>query len=241
MVQKAVAAGRDEMDAWSEYGYKSYGDLVKIPGLPPMYDCKLPFNLPYSHANPSVEFRPQLGALTFPPQSVAVFGASILVVWHDDVKGFVLPYTAEFEPEATAAMADHFGKPCHMAGIQFPISMWEGAEAPEFVGSEGDRKIMAFLDEEYKKHGKDSVIYISQGSLWFPFLRPEVILWLLESLYDHKIPFMYAHGGEMAALSQEVIEKFNKLEGCMVSKFAPQWQVLEHPAIGFFAVSRVST
>jgi hypothetical protein len=41
--------------------------------------------------------------------------------------------------------------------------MWERKETPDFQGSPEDHKVMKFLDDQYKKHGKDSVFYIRYG------------------------------------------------------------------------------
>jgi hypothetical protein len=41
----------------------------------------------------------------------------------------------------------------------------------------------------------------------------------------------------MAHLPSEYVDKVNKQEGCLITKVAPQWRVLEHPATGFFVVS----
>jgi hypothetical protein len=76
----------------------------------------------------------------------------------------------------------------------------------------------------------------STGSLFFPALRPELLQWILESLYEHKIPFVFANGAQMASFPQDLIDRFNALEGCCITKFAPQWEILEHAAVGFFIV-----
>ncbi len=74
--------------------------------------------------------------------------------------------------------------------------------------------------------------------MFWPLLRPELIFYLLESLTEHKIPFVYAWASPMAFISEDVQKMIDTNPDCCVVKFAPQWQVLEHDAIKFFLVSR---
>jgi hypothetical protein len=42
--------------------------------------------------------------------------ASLPVMWHEDVKAWLIPCVGELEPEAIVAMEKEFGRPCLMAG-----------------------------------------------------------------------------------------------------------------------------
>jgi UDP:flavonoid glycosyltransferase YjiC (YdhE family) len=85
----------------------------------------------------------------------------------------------------------------------------------------------------HAKHGR-SVAYVSFGSIWFPAARPELVQYLLTSLIQNSVPFLFAYATEMFAPPQYLIELVDNYEDGESVKFAPQWQVLEHPATSFF-------
>lgn len=75
------------------------------------------------------------------------------------------------------------------------------------------------------------------GSQFWPVLKPELVPWLLESLHENHIPFLFSHASPFAQLPQNFIEKIDAQEDSCIIKFAPQLAVLQHPATGCFVVS----
>lgn len=76
----------------------------------------------------------------------------------------------------------------------------------------------------------------SFGTAFWPANRPELITYLLDSLMDKDVPFVFAHASFMDRLGPDVLEKINSRDNAIEVKFAPQWAVLQHPATGFFVV-----
>ncbi len=131
--------------------------------------------------------------------------------------------------------------------------VWKGdTQNREFFDAE-DNRILSFLDRMEAKHGKNSVFYaksayysarlapsdarFSFGSQFWPVLKPELVPWLLESLHENHIPFLFSHASPFAQLPQNFIEKIEAQEDSCIIKFAPQLAVLQHPATGCFVVS----
>jgi UDP:flavonoid glycosyltransferase YjiC (YdhE family) len=84
------------------------------------------------------------------------------------------------------------------------------------------------------KHGPRSVAYVSFGSRGRTPSRPELVEYLLASLIENKVPFVFAHATELFNPPQSLIDMIEPYEDGESVKFAPQWQVLEHPATQFF-------
>lgn len=77
----------------------------------------------------------------------------------------------------------------------------------------------------------------SLGSFFFPSHRPEILRFVIESLIENGIPFLFAFASPFApTLGTEIFDKIAKCEDAHAVKFAPQWAVCEHPATGYFFV-----
>ena len=61
--------------------------------------------------------------------------------------------------------------------------------------------------------------------MFWPMLRPELVVYILDSLLDNKVPFVFAHSAELAQtmqLDHAVLERINASEDACLVKFAPQ-------------------
>lgn len=74
----------------------------------------------------------------------------------------------------------------------------------------------------------------SFGSAFFPSGRPELAQWLVESLTESGVPFIFAYATDMLPVRDDLIEYVRSNPMAYAIKFAPQWQILEHPATRFF-------
>ncbi|EIW68320.1 hypothetical protein M231_00358 [Tremella mesenterica] len=218
-VKVDLANGRDIDEAYAEHGFASYGVVKQIPGLPPKYDY---------------EYRPLLGAAICPIAVTRQVSTMYTSLWHPACSGLILPTIQELEEECHKALEVELGKPVYMVGIQFPRPMWQHTRQPIEMEKPEDCRVIEFLDGMEKKHGRNSVVYISFGSLWYPSLRLELIVYILDSLAEAVIPYVFAYATWLVTEQpKEIQEKIAAYpNGCMV-KFAPQWQVLQHPAVGF--------
>lgn len=74
----------------------------------------------------------------------------------------------------------------------------------------------------------------SFGSTWFPVARPDIVHNLLDTLLSTSTPFVFAYATELFDVPQDLIDKVKDAEFGLAVKIAPQVQVLNHPAVGFF-------
>ena len=77
--------------------------------------------------------------------------------------------------------------------------------------------------------------------LWFPLLRPDLITHLIETLLDlseeEAIPFVFALASPVATIDDALRERVKASGRGMLPSFAPQYEILIHPATGWFLVS----
>ncbi len=76
--------------------------------------------------------------------------------------GLITFDAADYHPQATAAVRQHFAEKSRTAFYAGPL-MPSGAQAAakEKINSENGGEIMAFLDEKLKSAGEHSVLYVS--------------------------------------------------------------------------------
>ncbi|WWC71262.1 uncharacterized protein I206_105215 [Kwoniella pini CBS 10737] len=216
LIEEDIANGMDTAEAHVKHAFGTYGKVKTIPGLPPKFDW------------------PNLATVPMPPQAFMGIIPSAKAAKDPAVHGLVCPTTAEIEPEAVEALEKEMGYRIYMAGPQFPESAWAGEHPEPKAKNEDDEKVFAFLDKMKKKHGINSVIYVSMGSLFFPATRPELIRYILKSLKDNGFPFVYAYASQMAPIPEDLQKELDDNEDSCAVKFAPQWDVVNHEATGYF-------
>ncbi|KAK4690044.1 hypothetical protein P7C73_g46, partial [Tremellales sp. Uapishka_1] len=219
LAEQDIANGEDRMTAYAKHTFACTGEVVRIPGLPPMYDY---------------EYVPMGGAIPFPAPLLIQVGGMRLAAVHPATVAVLCTMPAELEPDAKKLFEEDLRKPLLMAGIQFPAPMWDGMKPPRAMSTEDNIRVTEFLDSMEKKHGAGSVLYISFGSQFYPSLRPELVNYLIVTLLENDVPFLFAHASSVAVIPDELAKAIEAApNGCKV-RFAPQWAVLEHPAVGFF-------
>jgi len=93
--------------------------------------------------------------------------------------------------------------------------------------------IEKFLGEMLVQNGKRSVFFISFGTLFWP-TDSEHIDELIEALIEKKAPFIFTCASPRAELLEQREEKI-KLSGLgILTTWAPQQFILNHPATGWF-------
>jgi hypothetical protein len=188
------------------------GTVVKIPGLPDMYDYevfpqKLPFEVPIW---------------------MILRGGYALLQGCDKV--FIASAYA-FENESLEAMKSWLSdwkKETYVVGPVLPLSYGSVAQS-----SRGALDIEAFLDRMLIQQGKNTVLLISFGTMFWP-TSPEYVDEVIEALIEKKFPFIFCFASPFAKISNELAERV-KLSGLgMVTQWAPQQFILNHPATGWF-------
>ncbi|WVQ68570.1 uncharacterized protein L199_006779 [Kwoniella botswanensis] len=228
LVDEDIVRGRDVLEAYAEHGFKTEGIVKTIPGLPPKFDSKL------TSFDIMSGVRPNFDTIPMPPQAFMSIIPSYKAVNDSATKGLICPTSADLELEAVEALEKELNKRIYMVGPRFPDAVWAGELPERKAKNEDDERVFTFLDKMGKKYGPNSVIYVSLGSLFFPVLRPELIKYILESLKESGFPFVFAHASGIVQVPQELLDELKDDENCCAVKCAPQWDVVNHDATGYF-------
>lgn len=214
--QEAARSGITVEAATAEILFKCEKSLLKIPGLPAMYDH---------------EFQPQtlLGGY-------AMLGGMFLSA-HDmfaACDGVILATSDCYEPETTAALKEHFAqtsRSVHLCGPMIP----GGAQARALEGEQcrDTVEIEDFLESTLSSHGERSVLYFSLGTVYWPS-EPEKVWAFLDVLVEMRIPFIMSHAVRYAAVPDSVVQKINNYGHGLLTTWSPQQLVLSHSATGWF-------
>ncbi|OJT07393.1 UDP-glycosyltransferase 87A1 [Trametes pubescens] len=215
--EEAATTGKPFDVAAAEVFSKTEGKVVRVPGLPPMYDY---------------EYEPQVMPLPPPLVGNSFIKAHDLLLKTDAV---LTMSPAALEPEeavvAFRQWLGSLGKKVYFTGPLMPDGA--NADAGEKTASPVGQQIHAFLDRQMQEKGKHSVLYISFGSMFFP-LNPEVFAAFLEVVMEQKIPFIVSHPSPFAVFSDELKKKVEEYGNGFFSPWSPQQTVLNHPATGWF-------
>ncbi|KAI0631464.1 UDP-Glycosyltransferase/glycogen phosphorylase [Trametes polyzona] len=210
--------GRPFAEVCKELALEPKGKVVKVPGLPPMYDY---------------EYFPQ----DFPiPDEIRL---TIFPYVYDTVEladGAFLMTAEPYEPEAVAAAKGWYaetGRPAYVCGPLLPPRSATAIEKEKQQSKEAGQ-IQKFLDTTLKTDGEKSLLYISFGSVFWPVKSPEKVWAFLDVVMEKNIPFILSHASQTATVPDDVREKVKAYGKGVLSPWSPQQTILEHPATGWF-------
>ncbi|KAF5379273.1 hypothetical protein D9757_010676 [Collybiopsis confluens] len=215
--------------------------LVKTPNLPPMYNY------------------PQTEGMPTDPQSFTVAQADLGKAITDRVSrisGFFIHTSPLMEPEETADMARtspnqaflHVGyddantsTSAYIWSDSQPSSIFRPSIPPSMVGRRNsqtneDQRTLSFLNDMESRYGKQSVLYISFGTLYVPSERPQLFDALIKTILaaEPPLPFVFAgakSGGILSDSAKKLIEECGR---GLLADFVPQQALLKHDATGFY-------
>ncbi|KAJ7174027.1 hypothetical protein C8R43DRAFT_914623 [Mycena crocata] len=196
---------------------KLSGRIVKSPGAPDMYDYER-----VAHA-------------AGPPAGSAQVLSSAQKL-AKLVDGFIAPTSTCIEPIGISYSREHYkklGQEIFTVGLQAHELCWTDATP---VSPKND-VVRSFLDTALSQHGRDSVLYISFGSLFFPIATPELVEALINTLLqlEKPFPFVFGLGGALASLPAELIQRVNASgKGLICDFWVEQRAILQHGAVGWF-------
>ncbi|KAL1948024.1 hypothetical protein VTO73DRAFT_12099 [Trametes versicolor] len=189
------------------------GKVITTPCLPPLYDYEL---------------HPQ--AMPLPPKySGSLF---VQIGWMlENTDGAITFDAADYHPTATTAMRDWFGqtsRPFCYAGPLVPPSAGQGCSSPDTTSEPATK----FLDDMLARGGKNSVVYVSFGSMLWPS-DPAKLDAVLDVLMSRRIPIVMSQPPASTRLLDDTRRKLAEYESAFCTDWIPQQAVLNHPAVGW--------
>ncbi|PPQ92738.1 hypothetical protein CVT25_015359 [Psilocybe cyanescens] len=188
------------------------GKIIKIPGVPDMYDW---------------EFMPQ-PQLSLPTHSNHLFNNQRGMKQTD---GAFLVTAYAFEKQSIEALKSwhaEINKEVYVVGPLLPSR--DGLVADT---SRGSTETEVFLEKAQAEYGENSVVFISFGTIYWP-QRHEYIEEVIETLIEKKFPFIFAYASRIAKLSDELKTRVESSGLGLISKWLPQQYILNHSATGWF-------
>jgi len=196
--------------------YHTEGKLVRIPGLPAMYDY---------------EFFPQYFEIFIIDIFHKMMGDAYTSFRECDAAIVATSYA--YESVSLDSLKQCFfdkQKELHVLGPLLPPGYGTKTQnGEEGTGSD----IETFLSEMLVQHGERSVFFVCFGSLFWPPV-PEYLDEIIECLIEKKSPFILPYGSFTAKLSEKLAERIQSSGLGMITKWCPQQFVLNHPATGWF-------
>ncbi|EJC97779.1 UDP-Glycosyltransferase/glycogen phosphorylase [Fomitiporia mediterranea MF3/22] len=189
---------------------KSSGRLIKIPGLPPMYD----------HERAPQNF-------IFPENAAPILAKAYKFFMECD--GAVMNTDPMFEAPSIKVFEEWFsGRPVISVGpIDFPLIPRREVE------SQTSLEVRAFLDSALHKYGSRSVVYVSFGSIFWPS-EIDKLRAVFEVLIEERVPFIFAHASPFGAIPDDMKERIETSGLAYSSNWLPQTTILNHEACGWF-------
>lgn len=211
---EAALAGVPTVEIGEKILWHTEGKVIRIPGLPAMYDY---------------EFAPQ--KLPFDaPLHILIRGGYNFFQECDSV---IINTSYSYDNTSLDAMKQWFSdmqKEVHVLGPLLPAGYGTVTQHSE-EGASID--VEAFLEEMLVQHGKQSVFFISFGTIFWPTV-PEYIDELVEALIEKKTPFILAHASAHAKVSEQQAKRIKSSGLGMLTTWSPQQFILNHPATGWF-------
>ncbi|KAJ6562256.1 hypothetical protein B0H19DRAFT_1143960 [Mycena capillaripes] len=213
---EALRLGKSVEEIGDQILLNTDGTVVKIPGIPAMYDYEM-----------------------FPQIPIEGPLAALLVAGHDMIiacdgiffGGSARAYDADSLVALEAYVKQTLHKPLYSVGPLLPPGY--GTDLTLTSNTPRGAEIKSFLDSMASKFGNKSVLFISFGSMFWPMLEGQLDD-LVDALVEKQFPFILCHPSPLAVLSDVLLDKI-KSSGIGVSAaWAPQQFILNHPATGWF-------
>ncbi|CDO69247.1 Glycosyltransferase Family 1 protein [Trametes cinnabarina] len=212
--------GRDALEVMAEIMFETEGEIVRAPGMPPMYEY---------------EYHPQ----DFPmPEGVT---ARLLLQLYDSfmaADGLFVATPKSYEREAVAAMSKWYGELEKAFRLLRPKKL-----RPSWTASwaylENGSYYMYDLSTIFSVCARLTIAgtfstQISFGSIFWPFKNPEMLWAFLEVVMELDIPFILSHASALAAIPESLADKIQRYRKGLTSRWVPQQLILNHPVTGWF-------
>ncbi|GJE92135.1 glycosyltransferase family 1 protein [Phanerochaete sordida] len=209
--------GKTFVEAADEVLVTPNEEIMDVPGLPPLYVYELYPQEPIIKLSGIGVMH--LTALNLMYECDAVFSCS----------------AAALEPPETVKAFNEFlaltSRKLYFLGLLLPETGNEADMAQREL--EKSPEIASFLKGVLEKHGERSLVYISFGTIWWT-TKSEQVWTFLDVLMEKNTPFIMAQASPFGSLPEEVATKVKASGIGLITPWAPQQAILEHPTAGWF-------
>ncbi|GJJ13356.1 hypothetical protein Clacol_007608 [Clathrus columnatus] len=220
----AQITGKSHKEAEYEVFHPKKGEVVKGPGMPPMYDYEY---YPNALTGEMLELQIPLHKKAFK-------------MLHE-CDGMICASNTAFEPEAYRATKEWFAetsRPLYVVGPLLPDSILSselsnGSKIVDPQLSTDEKEIVAFLDNIYATSGSRSLLYVSFGTIFWP---PGDGIWrVIDIILSRDIPLLLVYDEpRLGKMPEHIAEKIKKSDRALTSTWMPQQTILCHEATGWF-------
>ncbi|KAK1233748.1 hypothetical protein PQX77_003079 [Marasmius sp. AFHP31] len=214
VMEAEMKKGKTEIEAFeSEGAFGTTKKVVNIPGYPPFYD--------YERFPQAVDEMNKQSHVMFITQGYK---------FNSQAQGIISISSSVLEKEAVEAAREYVtssGKEFFAIG---PMSV---IRAPQKAGNDVTNQVLSFLENMKAEFGEKSVLYLSFGTFWWP-ADATVFSTIVDELISSKTPFILAHPSPVQQPDEKLLEKIRACPTAMDVMWAPQEQILSHPATGWF-------
>ncbi|KAK7042088.1 glycosyltransferase family 1 protein [Favolaschia claudopus] len=216
-IEEAARLGMGEEEIEDKIFRHTDGTVLEIPGLPPMYDYEMfpqsvPLGVPIAHLHASAIDMLAACDGVFVNTTPAYDGAS-LSAFRSWAKQNQNKRTYAIGP----LLPPGYGTGNSMAGMADPKNT----------------AVHSFLDAMASKHGVQSVLFISFGSIFWPQAE-EQLEELINVLLEKQFPFIICYPSPSAHIPDQLLRSIETSGIGLAVRWAPQQYILSHPATGWF-------
>ncbi|KAJ7231994.1 UDP-Glycosyltransferase/glycogen phosphorylase [Mycena rebaudengoi] len=214
---EALRTGKKPEEIGDEIFKYTDGTVVKIDGLPNMYDY---------------EWFPQILPFDIPMAPIVRAGRAMFI----EADGVLIGTCDAYDKESLRALGGWItgtlGKQLYPVGPLLP-SHYMAPAGKSTIANDVDIPIQKFLDVALSQYGENSAILISFGTIFWPTV-PEQLEELIDALIEKQFPFILAHASPLAVISETVTKKIETSGVGIATPWCPQQLILNHPATGWF-------
>ncbi|GJJ06841.1 hypothetical protein Clacol_001037 [Clathrus columnatus] len=183
------------------------GEVIELPGMPPMYDYE--FNPQHEDSSDtwSIETAGTLGNASFDPEACAAYKT-----WFAPRPAYIIGPLLPEEPSIDGQLSE--------------------SQTKELTASPNGIEIRIFLDTVWKTYGDRSLLYISFGSHFWP--HGEGVWKVIEVILEMKIPLILSFNSKDFEMPFQMQKRLDSSNIALVSTWVPQHVILGHPVTGWF-------
>ncbi|KAF5368885.1 hypothetical protein D9758_003101 [Tetrapyrgos nigripes] len=149
-------------------------------------------------------------------------------------RGMFILSSTPYDGEVIDATKEWFSS---LGQVAYPVGPALLPDSPSALSVTSTRDnikpVVKFLDRMQKEHGEKSVVYMSFGTFFWP-QNPEKVWAVIKQLLASGTPLVWAHPSPLCVVPDDKLKMFQESDIAFEIKWAPQEEILSHPATGWF-------